>query len=91
MNEQIVLTVHGSGIEGEPLHLRGEGGPNCITCHPHAYPARLVADHGHSDLVAASDIHHSNIKQLDERVGVVENILSDAIPLQPYEKGYADE
>jgi hypothetical protein len=91
MTADVVITIHGSVIVGEPLHLRGEGSPNCLTCHPPAFPARLVADHGHGDLVSADDIHNANIKQLAERVAVVEQILSDAIPPQPGEPGHEAE
>jgi hypothetical protein len=86
---EIVITVHGSGIEGEPLHLRGEGSENCLTCHPRLYPGVLSA-HGHLQIESAVDLDAANIKRLGERMSVVEQVLSDLIPLQPGEPGYEE-
>lgn len=73
----IVLTVHSSGIDGSPSHLRGDGGPDCATCHPPMFPATLLLPE--DPHVAAA------LARLSERVGVVEQILSDSIPEQPWE------
>jgi hypothetical protein len=86
----IVITVHGSGIEGEPLHLRGEGSENCLICHPRLYPAVLSSPHGHTEIAAAVDLDALNIKRLGERISVVEQVLSDLIALQPGEPGYEE-
>lgn len=53
-------------------------------CHPPTFPAGSVMIVG----LRTDSIPSHTHERLNERLGVVETILSDLIPLQPGESGY---
>ena len=73
----IALTVHDSGIIGEPLHLQGEGSTDCLSCQPVTYPAML--------LLARDRATDAAIARIADRLAVLEQVLSDSIPEQAWE------
>lgn len=81
-----MIALHTPGCCDQwPQHIAGAGDERCLTCHPPAFNVvGAVTIAGLRTDAVPAHVHD----RVNERLGVLEQFVSDLIPPQPGEPGY---